>query len=274
MKATKQEILQNTPTTCPACGGELNLSEDYAHLQCINPYCRGKLARRIDIFVKALGIKHIGISLCNLLSEELTQPSQIVDLDFTTLRQYGLPHGIASRAAKSINTVFLGMQKVNFSNLIQAFSIDRLGQGTARQLAIAFPSVDSLLSASPRAIMHKLPRVGNDAAESIHSGLLLYASDIRYLSNNLDIIYPSDKNPGKFRGKKICITGKLSKPRKKIAALIEAQGGKIVDTVTSTTDFLLCNQSSSSSKYKSATKLGKSIITESDLLNEVNSYTF
>ena len=69
-------------------------------------------------------------------------------------------------------------------------------------------------------------------------------------------------------GKKICITGSLSRKRSEIEKEIKSRGGEAVKSVSTKTDFLVCNdQSSGSSKMKKAKELGVRVITEEELYN-------
>ncbi len=70
----------------------------------------------------------------------------------------------------------------------------------------------------------------------------------------------------KLIGQTFCLTGSLSQPRKTIVDQIERRGGKIQASVSTNTNYLVCNQASDSDKYQSAVKLGIKIITEDDLL--------
>jgi DNA ligase (NAD+) len=75
-------------------------------------------------------------------------------------------------------------------------------------------------------------------------------------------------------GKSICITGKLVKYPNRDALVkdIEDNGGKVVSGVTSKTDFLLTNDTTSgSSKNNKAKELSISIITEDEFINMIMS---
>ena len=67
-----------------------------------------------------------------------------------------------------------------------------------------------------------------------------------------------------IKDKKFCATGKLqSFTRDSLKADIEAHGGKMVSSVTSSTDYLITNTpDSGTAKNKDAQRLGIPIITE------------
>jgi len=68
------------------------------------------------------------------------------------------------------------------------------------------------------------------------------------------------------------ITGNLSLPRSQFIELIETQGGKFVSTVSKNTDYLLTNETdSTSSKFKLAKKFNVKIINEEQLKELISS---
>ena len=74
-----------------------------------------------------------------------------------------------------------------------------------------------------------------------------------------------------LKGKTFVITGKLSKSRDKIKADIEAAGGKVTGSVSGKTNYLVCNdKSSTTGKSADAVKLGVPVITEEELMEMLN----
>jgi len=69
---------------------------------------------------------------------------------------------------------------------------------------------------------------------------------------------------GALGGKTFVITGTLSKPRDEIAAKIKAAGGKVTDSVSKTTDYLVAGESPGS-KLAKAQSLGVTILDEAGL---------
>ena len=75
-----------------------------------------------------------------------------------------------------------------------------------------------------------------------------------------------------FESMNFVITGSLStfENREKLKNFIEDRGGKVTDSVTSKTNYLINNDNlSNSSKNKKAKELGIKIITEEEFLHEV-----
>ncbi|MEA2031196.1 MAG: BRCT domain-containing protein, partial [candidate division Zixibacteria bacterium] len=76
--------------------------------------------------------------------------------------------------------------------------------------------------------------------------------------------FKEEKTKSNLDGKKFVITGTLSQSREYFKKLIENYGGKVITSVSSKTDFLLCG-SDAGSKLDKASKLGVEIIDEDHL---------
>ena len=68
-------------------------------------------------------------------------------------------------------------------------------------------------------------------------------------------------------GAAVVITGRKQEACDKVAAEIEAEGGKVAGSVSAKTDYLITNDpNSGSSKNKTARELGVAIITEAEIM--------
>ena len=77
------------------------------------------------------------------------------------------------------------------------------------------------------------------------------------------------ESKGPLTGKTFCITGSLSRPRKEIALMIKAAGGKVVSSVSGKLDFLVAGESSGS-KLDKANRLSVTVLTESELESNIS----
>lgn len=107
---------------------------------------------------------------------------------------------------------------------------------------------------------------------------------IKYFSdkNNINIIYnlvnevnirevKSISENKNISGKTFVITGSLKHfaNRKALRESIENMGGRVAESVSKNTDFLITNEDNNSSKSKKAAQLGISVITESDIIEMI-----
>ena len=76
---------------------------------------------------------------------------------------------------------------------------------------------------------------------------------------------PDEPPQGPFAGKTFVVTGTLSQPREEIAAWIEACGGKVTDSVSKKTSFVVVGDEPGRSKVDKATALGIPTIDEQGL---------
>ena len=68
-----------------------------------------------------------------------------------------------------------------------------------------------------------------------------------------------------FSGKRVCLTGKLSKPRHDFEPLLEAAGATIASGVSKTTDYLIAGEDAGS-KLAKAQELGITVLTEEQMM--------
>jgi DNA ligase (NAD+) len=97
------------------------------------------------------------------------------------------------------------------------------------------------------------------------------AMNILHIKNSL-WVNPDEKekkNNAGLNGQVFCVTGKLNqfKNRDELIAAVEAAGGKVVNSVSSKTNYLVTNDiTSGSAKNKKAQELNIPIISETQLL--------
>jgi DNA ligase (NAD+) len=70
---------------------------------------------------------------------------------------------------------------------------------------------------------------------------------------------------GSFTGKVFVITGTLSQPREEVAAWIEARGGKVTESVSKKTSYVVVGESPGASKVTKAQALDIPMIGEDEL---------
>ena len=93
----------------------------------------------------------------------------------------------------------------------------------------------------------------------------------KYIEEMRPVVSISTSN--KLEGKTFVVTGKLKlyKNRNQIKAVIEEKGGKVTDSVSSKTDYLINNDAeSTSSKNLKAKQLNIPIITEDEFLTLIS----
>lgn len=64
-----QDLLDLTPTECRYCGSTLDVNSLLTKYMCLNPYCKGKLKTRLEVFASELGIGGLDTSAFTELVE-------------------------------------------------------------------------------------------------------------------------------------------------------------------------------------------------------------
>ncbi len=262
-------------THCPECGTELVRPEGEAAHYCPNSAtCPPQVKGRIEHFIsrKAMNIDGLGAETIDLLYnvnliKDISDLYSLHPMQLTPLERLG------DKSARNIIRSIEESKNVPFPRVLFALGIRYVGETVAKKLAMAFKSIDRLMSASKEELM-EVDEIGERIAESV----IDYFAD----EKNREIIEKLKKAGLKFElseeemqtasdalaGKSIVISGTFAKhSRDEIKKLIEMHGGKNVSSISSKTDYLVAGDKIGPAKLAKAEKLGIPIISEDDLLN-------
>jgi DNA ligase (NAD+) len=152
---------------------------------------------------------------------------------------------------------------------ISALGIPLIGVAASKELANTFKTWANFSNSIKENFnIYTLPNFGWEMDKSIKN---FDYSEADYIAEHyLNFEQPKESKKEKtLDGITVCITGKLVqyKNRKLFQDDIEAAGGKVASSVTSKTNFLITNDTTSgSSKNVTAQKLGVEIISEQDFI--------
>jgi DNA ligase (NAD+) len=152
--------------------------------------------------------------------------------------------------------------------LLFGLGILHVGVSAARALADHFSNLDELMEASVEEL-RRIPDVGEVVGQSI--ARFFEEKNNRTIIENLrraGLRLTSEKQKrndvtadSQIKGTSWVITGTLSQPREEIAELIIGKGGKVTDSVSKKTSYLLAGEEAGSKLQKGQT-LGIRIINE------------
>jgi DNA ligase (NAD+) len=267
------------PNKCPVCGGETEVVTENASevLMCKNPNCLGKLLGRLKFFVSKPAMNIDGLSEATL--EVLIDKGLIKDFrDIYYLYQHGREweqlDGFGEKSVAKILDAIDWSRKVKLENFICALSIDGVGKSASKTIADAFNGdFDAFYKAfKSHYNWAELEDIGDKTASNITKYLAENEAEIVDLASEMEFIaqtkIQAKENP--FMGKTLCVTGKLFNfTRDSINAKITELGAKAAGSVSKSTDYLITNEQSGSSKYKKAIELNIPIITEQEFLNMI-----
>ena len=268
------------PTICPYCGGDVEIRKDNDSevLYCINPNCNGKLINRLDHFCGKKGLDIKGLSKITL--EKLINYGWLNSIeDIFTLNNYKTEWankpGFGVVSVSKILDAIEGSKKSPTAKFICAIGIPLIGKVASEALSKKFGSYEKFREAvnNNSQELYEIAGIGEVMIQTLLDYDFTEAESIfkKYIIEMRPVVFISVSN--KLEGKTFVITGKLKtfKNRNEIKATIEKEGGKVTDSVSSKTDYLINNDvDSTSSKNLKAKKLNIPIITEDDFLNLIN----
>jgi DNA ligase (NAD+) len=281
------------PERCPSCASTLVRRAGEVALRCENRACPTQRWRALQFFAGrgAMNIEGIG----EVLAEELVRKGIVTDaaeLFDLTVEKLVPPAGgadgaggespkverMAQKSAENlVAAVRRARQGATLSRLIIGLGIPHVGVVAARAVAARLGSLEALMTAAAtegaQALATELAAI-DGVGPVIAEAMRLYVTDpehARLLARLRERgVSPSEPiaraaTSGVLAGKKVCVTGKLSRPRSEIQAEIEAAGGQFVASVGKSTNILVAGADVGKAKLDSARKLGTQIIDEAEL---------
>ncbi len=260
------------PQVCPSCGAPL--CEVGANLYCVNAEsCRPQIVARLSHYCSkpACDIDGISDKTVELLVDKLAV-SSVADLYHLTEDQLLQLEGFKKRKAQNVLQAIQNSRDVSLPQFIFALGLDNVGTVTAKDLAANFGSIQNLQNATAQQLT-AIDGIGDVVAE----GILQFFRE----SQNLDILqrlkevgidptFEKVTKTGVFSGKKVVLTGKLSRyTRGEASRIIEDLGGELSSTVSKTVNLVIAGEDAGS-KLDKATALGLEIINEEQFEKLVN----
>ena len=266
--------VDSIPERCPVCGGEVIVRDNdgVKTAYCNNPECEGKLLNRLDHFLGKKGLDVKGISKMTL--DKLMDWGWINNITDVYKLQEHRNEWInkAGFGVASVDKILAAIEESKNSDLdkfIAALGIPEIGSNAAKKLANVFNTYEDFRAA----IMTDDDRLYR--IDGIGEIMIQYMRDFDYteadeLYSFMNIVpYRQEKitTNNSITGKTFVITGKLTCFKNRVALKrdIESHGGKVTESVSKNTDYLINNDiKSTSTKNKKALDLNIPIINEDE----------
>ncbi len=272
---TGEERPFRLPSTCPSCGAPVVKKESEAATRCENKNCPAQIHGALLHFSRrfAMDIDHLGESLINQLIEAKLVTT-IADLYTLTHEQLMSLDRVGKKSASNVIAAIARSRQQTFDRLVVGLGIDLIGQVAARQFALRFSDLSTLLSRNEDEITAACQDIGGFGPKMIDSIRDYLASqDNRALLSRLLELGVSTplreeevaRSDGPLSGSSFCVTGVLSKKRDDVHADIANAGGTVHDKIKKGTTYLVCGEKVGQSKLLAAAKVGTQVISESDL---------
>ena len=250
------------PKTCPMCGSKTKFVG--AKLFCTNESCSCRVVKNITSWCSKKNMNIDGVSLATIKAlYENGYINDVADLYSLTKKKLLEIEGIKEKSANNILNAIEKSKSAGLSKVISGLGINTIGNTIAEELAGKFKSLKALMNASLNELS-EIETVGEVKAKNI----------VRWFANNKKLVKrlmqidglvlsekKSKKVSNKLEGKTFCITGTLSISRDNFQALIKANGGIPVSSISRKTDYLIVGVNGGS-KLSKAEKLGIETITE------------
>lgn len=267
---TGEEKPYTPPSTCPNCGQKVEHFEGEVAWYCVNAACPAQLVRNVEHFVSkgAMDINGLGIKIV----EQLIASGLIKDVaDLYRLRREDLLslEGFADKKADNLISAISASRSQPLARLIAALGMRGVGEVSASDLSRAFPSLDLLERASADELQ-TVEGIGPNIAEAIVDWFSRERNQKVLEKLKAAGVWPSGPAAAKpaqgpLTGSTFVVTGTLAGfSREAVKAYIESHGGKVMDSVSKNTSYLVVGEAPGS-KVEKASSLGVKIIDEKDL---------
>jgi DNA ligase (NAD+) len=256
------------PSRCPTCRGLALRPEGEAHWRCLSAACPAQLKERLRHFGsrRAMDIEHLGeATVDQLVDRGLVQ--DFADLYRLTPAGAARLEGFAETSAANLVRAIQASRTRGLARLLHALGIRLVGEHVARVLAARYGSLDRLMGASAEAL-GAIPGVGPAIAESVVK--FFGAGGNRRLIERLRAAGVETSEPrtrpgnGPLATQRFVLTGTLRRfTREQARARIEALGGRVVDSVSPRTSYLVVGEGPGT-KLATARRLGVRTLDETE----------
>ncbi len=269
------------PKNCPVCGGLTSIEQQNGvkSLYCTNPDCQAKHIKSFAHFVSRDAMNIDGLSEATI--EKFVQHGFLKDyVSLYHLEKYKEDivelEGFGKRSFDKLIEAIENSRHTTMPKVIFSLGISNIGLSVAKMIVQSIGSESEKLLCATRDELEKIDGVGAVIADAFVS----YFEDkdkkdvFLRLLQELDIEKEVvNDNPKILDGKIFVITGSLQhfNNRNALKDLIESLGGKVASSVSKNTTYLINNDNTSqSTKNKTAAKLNVSVITEDEFLTLAN----
>ena len=255
------------PRSCPVCHTDVKKREGEVAYRCPNPRCATQALRRIIFFAgkDGMDIDHLGKKVAEQLIEK-GLVSTFSDIYTLTEEELSRLEGFKEKAIQNLLEGIEASRHVPLARFIGALGIPYVGGGTADLLAQTAGEISALFHIKKEELI-EIEGIGEKVADSV----IAYFSDAENIQE-IEALLLHGVKPEKpkrvrskdhlFYGKIFVLTGALVDfTRSQAATLIKERGGKVSNSVSKKTDYVLVG-ADPGSKYDKAKKLGVHLLDE------------
>jgi DNA ligase (NAD+) len=268
------EYVFEMPKVCPVCGEPVSRPEGEAVTRCVNARCPAQALEHIIHWASkgAMDIEGLGEKVATRFFD-LGLIKDAADIYHLKAEQISPLDGFGEKSAENLISAIERSKEQPFARVLYALGIRHVGSVTAELIAGRFGREDLLRGVGVERLT-AISGVGEVVARAV----------VEYfdLEDNRDLVgrlmeaglnFEREEiraSEGPLAGKRVVITGVLSKPRDHFIERLEGAGGTFTSSVSKNTDYVLAGEEAGS-KLERARDLGVPVIDEAgfeELLQE------
>ena len=263
------------PDKCPCCGHDaiIKNTDNSKVLMCTNPDCSAKKIARFTHFAsrKCMNIENLSEKTLELLISHgfIHNFKDIYHLSDVSGQLMHID-GLGKKSVEKLLNSIEDSRNVKLENFIAALGIPEVGLSTAKAMASYCKNdIKKFINMECGGRWNIIDGIGINTDGQINVFMKYNLKEIIELAKEMNFVVDEKTTVtnNALTGKNICVTGKLNNfTRDSINAAIESAGAKAVGSVSKTTNYLVTNEASGSSKYKKAVQLGIPIINEEEFM--------
>ncbi|MBA2442603.1 MAG: NAD-dependent DNA ligase LigA [Rubrobacter sp.] len=253
------------PSECPVCGEPVSRPEGEAITRCVNARCPALALEHVIHWStrSAMDVEGLGEKLATRLFD-LGLIRDAADIYGIEADQLVPLEGFAHKSAENLVNAIAKSKEQPFPRVLYALGIRHVGTVTAGLIAERFGGQD-LLGGVPEEDLAEIDGIGPVVARAVVEYFAL--EDNRWLVERLMEVgldfqrTGTAEAQGPLAGKRVVVTGTLSRPRSYFVEELEAAGGTFTSSVSKNTDYVLAGEAAGS-KLEKAESLGVPVLDE------------
>ena len=276
-KRPQNSIPTSYISECPECQTPLQRAEGEAQHYCVNSEgCPPQIIGRIQHYIsrKALDIEGLGGETVALLVNA-GRIKDVADLYVLEVEDILPLDRMAQKSAENLIRGVEASKSVPFERVLFGLGIRYVGETVAKTLAKHYHSVGALSEATVEEL-EAIDEIGIKIAESVFD-YFRNENNIRLVSRLVSFGLQFElsqevlaNQTNLLAGERIVVSGVFETiSRNDLKALIEANGGKIVSSISAKTSYVVAGSNMGPSKREKAESFGIPILSEQEFLAKV-----
>lgn len=263
----------NTPYTCSSCREPLHWSDSRTDLFCINhDNCPEQIIQKLIHYASVMEMETISESTVRLLVEHGLVKTFYDFYKITVVDLLKLPKIKEKRANVIVQSINQSIRNWSDEKFVVALGLDNIGKNISKKLISGLQYIRE----SKGALLQGIDGIGETIYTSVLNNIDYICDSLETIKTQLGGLIMEEPKEAvkeliqglKLSGKRFILSGSFSAVKREIEALIIENGGIIQSTVNKELDYLVSNENSTSKVIK-ANQLGKTVLTEEQLMEMI-----